>query len=138
MRAAFTQEIGELYPGWDPTVGPPAQARHFSPPAGAFVVAYGGDGEPVACGGLKRLDDRAAEIKRLFVASAARGMGLGRALLQRLEGLAGERGYSIVRLDTGDRQPRALELFRTAGYREVEDYNGNPFASYWFEKRLGS
>ncbi|MEA2405229.1 MAG: hypothetical protein QOE08_1876, partial [Thermoleophilaceae bacterium] len=40
------------------------------------------------------------------------------------------------RLDTGDQQPEALRLFRALGYREVPDYNGNTFASYWMEKEL--
>ena len=42
----------------------------------------------------------------------------------------------MVRLDTGANQPAALALFRSSGYREVADYNANPYASYWFEKTL--
>ena len=41
-----------------------------------------------------------------------------------------------MRLDTGNQQPEALALFRSTGYREIDDYNANPFASYWFEKPL--
>ena len=94
--------------------------------------------EPVACGGLKRLDDRAAEIKRLYVSPEWRGRGLGHRLLDELERVAAEQGYETVRLDTGSQQPEALRLFRSHGYAEIGDYNGNRFASYWFEKRLNT
>jgi ribosomal protein S18 acetylase RimI-like enzyme len=66
----------------------------------------------------------------------ARGRGLGRRLLRALEEAAAELGWHTVRLDTGDQQPDALALFRSAGYREIPDYNANPYASYWLEKRL--
>lgn len=59
-----------------------------------------------------------------------------RRLLGALEDAALELGWRTVRLDTGDRQPEALALFRSAGYREIPDYNANPYASYWFAKSL--
>ena len=55
---------------------------------------------------------------------------------QALEASAQSAGYTIVRLDTGSKQPAARALFLSAGYREIPDYNRNPAASYWFEKRL--
>ena len=139
LLSAFTAEIAGLYPGWTPASGPSATPADFEPPGGAFVVAYlreGGRGRAVACGGLKRLDGEAAEVKRVYVAPEARGQGLARRLLARLEAAAREAGYSVVRLDTGAAQPDALHLFRSAGYAEIGDYNGNPYARYWFEKRL--
>ncbi|MGH9222732.1 MAG: GNAT family N-acetyltransferase [Acidimicrobiales bacterium] len=78
----------------------------------------------------------AAEIKRGYVVPEVRGAGWGRRLLARLEAIARDRGYGVVRLDTGADQPGALHLFRTAGYREIADYDGNPFARYWFENPL--
>jgi ribosomal protein S18 acetylase RimI-like enzyme len=135
LLAAFGAEIAGAYPGWTLASGPSASGADFAPPGGAFLVVYR-RGEPVACGGLKRLDDRRAEIKRLYVAPPARGRGVGRRLLDVLEAVARDRGYEAVRLDTGSTQPVALRLFTSAGYREIADYNGNPFASYWFEKVL--
>ena len=135
LLAAFESEIGSLYPGWHPGVGPTANSDEFAPPSGRFVVAYA-NGRPVGCGGVKRLDDRCAEIKRLYVAPGARRSGVARLILRRLEHLAGESGHAVVRLDTGDRQPGALALFLAAGYRHIADYNDNPFASHWLEKRL--
>lgn len=133
---AFEAEIATRYPGWTPGTGPSARPQDFAPPAGAFLVAYV-DGRAAACGGLKRLDERSAEIKRVFVAPHARGSGLARALVARLEDRARRSGYAVLRLDTGDRQPEALALYRSAGYHDIEDYNGNPVARFWLEKRLG-
>ena len=135
LLGAFAAEIASLYPGWHPAAGPSATPDEFAPPRGRFVVAYV-DGRPVGCGGVKRMDDGAAEVKRLFVAPDARKGGVARLILERLEQLAGESGHDVVRLDTGDRQPGALALFRSVGYRHIDDYNGNPFASHWLEKRL--
>ena len=132
---AFASEIGSLYPGWHPSVGPSAKPDEFVPPSGTFVVAYA-DGRPVGCGGVKRLDDHRAEIKRLHVVPEIRKSAIARLILRRLEHLARDSGYALVRLDTGARQPGALALFRSAGYSDIADYNGNLFASHWLEKRL--
>jgi GNAT superfamily N-acetyltransferase len=135
LLSAFAAQIAELYPGWSPGSGPSAAPEEFEPPAGRSVVAYE-DERPLGCGGVKRLEDGSAEIKRLYVAPHARGRGVARSILQWLERAAGESGHAVVRLDTGARQPDALALFRSVGYREIDDYNGNPFASHWLEKAL--
>jgi GNAT superfamily N-acetyltransferase len=135
LLAAFQSEVKEIYPFWSPAVGPTAEPQEFRSPDGGFFVVYAA-GQPIGCGGFKRLDARTAEIKRMYVAPEARGRGLGRRILERLEGGARAAGYTSVRLDTGDKQPEALRLYRSAGYREIPDYNGNPAASYWFEKQL--
>jgi ribosomal protein S18 acetylase RimI-like enzyme len=70
------------------------------------------------------------------VTPEARGTGLARALLSRLERAARHAGYETVRLDTGPQQHASVKLFRSSGYEPIEDYNGNPVAAYWFEKRL--
>ena len=92
----------------------------------------------MAGGGVKRLDDRACEIKRMYVVPEARGRGVGRELLAALEELARDLGYAVARLDTGAEQPRAQRIYERAGYVSVPDYNGNPYASFWGEKALGS
>ena len=117
----------EGMPSGDPAV--------FSPPGGAFIVIYE-DGRPVAGGGVKRLADGIGEIKRMYVVPEARGRGVARRLLTALEDAARELGYARVRLDTGREQPHARALYESAGYREIPDYNDNPFASYWGEKTL--
>src|SRR5437764_11159146 len=136
LLAAFFDEIVPRYPSITPeNPGPSATPEELSPPGGTFLVAYVED-EPVGCGGIKRLDDDAAELKRLYVAPSARKRGVARVLVNALENAARQAGYRVVRLDTGDKQPAALELFRSTGYRQIDDYNGNPHASYWFEKIL--
>ena len=135
LLASFAAELAVLYPGWHPGVGPRAEPVDFAGPGGAFVVAYEGE-RAVGCGGLKRLDEQTAEIKRMFVAPQTRGRGVARAILAWLERAAAERGYGAIRLDTGPEQPHAAALYRSAGYREIADYNANPAASHWFEKPL--
>lgn len=135
LVAAMWAEIKALYPRIGNEDGPSATPADFSPPGGAFVVGFDGE-TPVAGGGVKRLDDGAAEIKRMYVAPAARGSGAGRQLLGALEDAARELGYSVVRLDTGRFQGSALRMFQQAGYRPIADYNGNPYASFWGERAL--
>jgi GNAT superfamily N-acetyltransferase len=104
-------------------------------PDGAYLVGYE-DAEAVAGGGLRRLDDGVAEIKRMFVCPAARSRGVARALLEALEQTALELGYERIRLDTGPKQVHGLALYRSAGYVDVPPYNDNPFACFWGEKVL--
>lgn len=135
LVAAFTEEIVDRYPTWTPASGPSAHPAEFVPPNGLFVVAYR-DQAPVGCGGFKRIEDQRAEVKRLYVGGSGRRGGLARRILERLETAARDAGFVAMRLDTGNRQPEALALFRSTGYEEIADYNGNLFASYWFEKPL--
>jgi GNAT superfamily N-acetyltransferase len=138
LVAAMRAEIAAMYAGLDldgPQM-PRAGAAELGPPGGTFLVGIR-DGEPVCCGGVKRLDDRACEIKRMYVAPQARGQGVARRLLGALEAAARELGYEIARLDTGPDQPHARALYESAGYVEIENFNGNPVATYFAEKSLG-
>jgi GNAT superfamily N-acetyltransferase len=135
LLAAMVAEMNELYGDIEGPHIPSATPADFAPPAGVFLVGFA-DEEPVCAGGLKRLDDEAAEIKRMYVAPAARRRGVARRLLAALEDAARARGYRVVRLDTGARQPHAMELYRAAGYADIGNFNANPLAAYWGEKRL--
>ena len=110
-------------------------AAEYEEPQGVFLVVYEDD-NPVACGGIRALGDGTAEIKRMYVAPEARGRGVARGLLLRLEDEARRLGYEHVRLDTAAPLTAAQALYRRAGYREIGDYNGNEAASHWFEKDL--
>jgi len=133
---AMVTEMDQLYEqGPGRGVGSGASPSDVSPPTGAFLVIYA-DGKPVAGGGLKRDEDGVAEIKRMYVAPAARRQGLGRRLLEELEEKARELGYVRIRLDTGNRQPHAQAMYERAGYHPIENYNGNSMASFWGEKIL--
>jgi ribosomal protein S18 acetylase RimI-like enzyme len=131
MEAWIADRFGPQDPDRTSTIG----LEEMAPPDGAFVVLYE-DGAAVAGGGLRRLEDEVAEIKRMFVVPAARGRGHGRRVLDELEAAAAELGYRRLRLDTAQSMTTAIALYRGAGYRDIPDYNGNSYASYWGEKVL--
>ncbi|MFZ0042818.1 MAG: GNAT family N-acetyltransferase [Solirubrobacteraceae bacterium] len=137
LAQAMRDEISEMYDGLDldGDAMPRAGATELSPPAGAFLVGYLG-GAPACCGGVKRLDARACEIKKMYVAPEFRGQGVARGLLYALEDCARSLGYTVVRLDTGPKQQRARGLYESEGYVEIANFNGNPVASFWGEKPL--
>ncbi len=125
MIAAVQGEYVARYGGEDETPLDPAM---FDPPRGSFFVGYL-DGRPVASGAWRRRDDvealgstSTAEIKRMYVDPAARGHGLARAMLAHLERTAAEAGAAVSILETGTRQPEAIELYQSSGYVEVPKF----------------
>jgi GNAT superfamily N-acetyltransferase len=120
---------------FDPSTGATASPEELRPPAGAFFVAYG-DGEPVGCGAVKHHADAPAEIKRMWLAPEARGLGLGRRLLEALERCAREAGASMARIETNRDLGEAVALYTTTGWREVAPFNDEPYADLWLEKDL--
>ena len=127
--------LDEIYPGRATRPGSVTTPDEMARPHGAFLVGYE-DGRPVAIGGVRRLDDGACEIKRMYVVPDARSRGAGRALLQALEDAARELGYACVRLDAGPAQTHSKVLFASAAYVEIAPYNDNHIADYWAEKPL--
>lgn len=106
------------------------------PPGDGVMLLARLRGEPVGCGIVKRVDAATAEIKRLWVAAAARGHGLGRRLLAELERRARDGGAKVVRLDSNRTLVEAIALYRATGYVEVPAFNREPHAHHWFEKPL--
>jgi len=108
----------------------PPESRHLVDPAllarsnVRFLVARR-DARAVGCGALVLADDGAAELKRMIVAAAARGRGVGRAILDRLETVAGREHAPVIRLETGIYNDAALRLYRACGYRDR-----GPFGAY--------
>lgn len=134
--AAMVDEVSELYGRIDVPEAPSATPADFSAARGGAFVVLLEDGVPVAGGGVKRLDDEACEIKRMYVVPSARGRGLASVLLKALEDQARALGYVVARLDTGPQQPAAQAMYERAGYAAIGNFNANPFASFWGEKRL--
>src|SRR6266851_6324529 len=135
VREYFT-ELGRRFDsGFDPALSSPAELHELRPPAGLFLVATL-RGEPVGCGGLKFHGDQPTELKRMWVAESARGLGIGRRLLSELEKRAADHGAYVVRLETNKSLVEAISLYRSAGYVEVAPFNNEPYAHHWFEKRL--
>ena len=120
---------------YDPAAGVSADREELIAPAGAFVVAYM-DGEAVGCGAVKHPGGRAADIKRMWVAPAARGQGIAKRMLAQLEARAVAAGAEVAHLETNGALTEAIAMYRSAGYREVEPFNDEPFADHWFEKPL--
>ncbi|MBY5765968.1 GNAT family N-acetyltransferase [Rhizobium leguminosarum] len=122
----------------------PAESNHLvdlsalEKPSVSFLVARNGDAI-VGCCALVEAGDGTAEIKRMFVDPEARGLRIASGLMNALEAIAGEKGLTAIRLETGIYQPEAIALYRKYGYRDIE-----PFGSYlpdplslFMEKRLG-
>ena len=120
---------------FDPDQGVTAKPAEIRPPAGLMLVAYLRS-EPVGCGAVKHHAGAPSDIKRMWIAAEARGLGLGRRLLGELEAEAARRGAKAVRLDTNAALAEAIGLYRSSGYAEVPRFNDEPFADHWFEKRL--
>jgi DNA-binding MarR family transcriptional regulator/GNAT superfamily N-acetyltransferase len=112
-----------------------ADAAEMSLPTGVFVLARL-DGDAVGCGGLKRVDEATGEIKRVWTAPKARGMGIARRMVRALEAAARDYGLKTLRLDTNRALKEAHALYRKEGFREIARFNDNPYADHWFEKRL--
>jgi len=138
-RACLEQYTAELNRrssrNFDPSVGATALPHETRPPAGEFFVAYL-RGEPVGCGAVKHHLDAPAEIKRMWIAPSARGLGLGRRLLERLEVCARDAGAHVARIETNSVLREALSLYTSAGWIETEAFNDEPFADRWLEKTL--
>jgi GNAT superfamily N-acetyltransferase len=128
-------ELNEAYETFDRLDNPPLAPAELRLPEGGYYVGREGT-DVVAGGGVRRLGDGVAEIKRMYVCPHARSRGVAAALLRTLEDAARSLGYMSVRLDTGPKQVHAQRLYRNAGYLEVPAYNDNPFACFWGEKTL--
>jgi len=107
----------------------------MTPPAGFFVIAWL-DGGPAGCGALKVSDGGTGEVKRMWTAPSARGLGIARRVLRWLEAKAREAGLTWLRLGTNRALREAQALYRGEGYWEVAPFNAEPYAHHWFEKRL--
>jgi putative acetyltransferase len=140
-RAAGVPELICALDGYLSSLYPPS-SNHFldleqlTRPDIRFFVARR-DGAPLACGALRIAPDY-GEVKRMYVSPTARGQGLGRAILARIEGEAANEGLGVMRLETGIHQAEALALYRSAGYAECGpfgEYQADPL-SLFLEKRL--
>lgn len=133
---AFYQELADRFDtGFDPAKSRSVNAKQLVPPKGALVVARL-DGRPAGCGALRRKGADIGEIKHLWVDGTARGLGIGRRILEKLEALARDFGFGIVRLDTNRVLHEARSLYQSCGYREVAPFNDEPYAHHWLEKTL--
>jgi DNA-binding MarR family transcriptional regulator/GNAT superfamily N-acetyltransferase len=137
LQAYFAELDRRFDQGFDPARSITADDEELRPPAGLLlVVSLGAD--PIGCGALKFHDHQPAELKRMWVAESARGLGVGRRLLGELEGHAAIHGALTVRLETNKTLTEAINLYRSAGYAEVGPFNNEAYAHHWFEKQLST
>jgi DNA-binding MarR family transcriptional regulator/RimJ/RimL family protein N-acetyltransferase len=133
---AYYAELARRFDaGFDPEAGGTAGDVEMAPPDGLFFLAWL-DGRPVGCGGLKRVGEGEGEVKRLWTAPEARGLGVARRVMAAIEVAARAEGMTRLRLDTNRALLEAQALYRKLGYQEVARFNANPYAHCWFAKRL--
>ena len=121
--------------GFDPDRSISADADELTEPRGLLLIARLRE-EPIGCGALKLHGRDPVEIKRMWIAPTARGLGVGRRLLDELERHARRHGAAVARLETNRALTEAIGLYRSAGYTEIAPFNDEPYAHHWFEKSL--
>jgi GNAT superfamily N-acetyltransferase len=146
LVAALNQDLRATYPEPGATHFR-LDAEEVAPGVGIFMVARLG-GRPVGCGALRCVRDPAlmwelgpmvGELKRMYVARDERGKGIGRALLLRLEAEARALGLNRLVLETGNRSPDAIALYRNAGFAAIPaygEYLASPETSVCLGKEL--
>jgi DNA-binding MarR family transcriptional regulator/GNAT superfamily N-acetyltransferase len=135
LSTYFRELEARFETGFDAGADDSARVEDMAPPSGLFVIARL-DGDAVGCGGFKRVDKATGEIKRVWTAPSARGLGVARRMLRALEAAAREAGVKTLRLDTNRALTEAHALYRSEGYLEIARFNDNSYAHHWFEKRL--
>lgn len=115
-----------------------AMPGKYAPPGGALLLARRTDGEAIGCVGLRAIDPTGCcEMKRLYVTPQARGLGLGKALVEAVVTEAQRIGYREIRLDTLPTMDEAIGLYRKLGFEPIAPYYVTPIAGTRFmAKRL--
>ena len=132
----YYAELGRRFEeGFDVSLSRDPDAKDMIRPRGAFLIAVS-DGLAVGCVGLKGHGGNAAEVKRLWVAPSARGLGLAKRLMAATEAAARELNIRVLRLDTNRALPEAIALYRNSGWTEIERFNDDPYPDFFFEKVL--
>jgi DNA-binding MarR family transcriptional regulator/GNAT superfamily N-acetyltransferase len=135
MESYFAELDSRFEDGFEQGLSTSVDYTEFAEPTGLLLTARLGD-DPIGCGALKFHDGEPPDIKRMWIAPSARGLGVGRRLLSALEQQAAQRGAAVVRLETNRRLDEAIALYRSSGYVEVPAFNDEHYADHWFEKSL--
>jgi putative acetyltransferase len=118
LLAELDAELLARYPG-EPVNG--VEPGAFEAEGGHFVLAFI-DGALAGCGAFRPCDDVTVELKRMYVRKAHRGAGIGRAIVAALEAEAVRRGFRRCILETAQRMPEAIAMYRRCGYRPMPPY----------------
>lgn len=140
MLTRYTEHLVDTVPeGFDITTDSPPPPGSFEDPNGRFLVLYDNaetPPQPIGCGAVWVLEPGIAEIRRMWVVPSHQGHGLGHTLLESLEQAATELGCDTARLDSMHALEAAVAMYRSHGYVEIDDYNHNPNATIWMQRRL--
>ena len=118
MRAEALSRYGDILDTSTPVTNEPLVAQS------TFLIARL-EGKPVGCAALRPLNAEAAEVKRLYVIPPVRRRGIARHLLAELEAQAAGFGFTTLRLETGNRQPEAIGLYESSGFRRIAPYGSH-------------
>ncbi len=133
--SAYYAELSRRFDqGFDVSLSRDPEAAAMAPPVGGFFLALS-DGLPLGCVGLKG-PGPIAEIKRLWVAPAARGLGLSKRLMEAAETHARDLSIRCLRLDSNSALHEAAALYRKVGWTEIDRFNDDPYPDLFFEKHL--
>ena len=135
--AEYFRELDQRFEnGFDVSLSISAEVDELTPPNGVLLLARHQD-QVLACAALKvHASSGIGEIKRMWVAKSARGLGLGRRLLNALEEQARSFGLKTLHLETNRVLKEAQALYASNGYQEVPAFNDESYAHHWFEKTL--
>jgi DNA-binding MarR family transcriptional regulator len=136
LQSYFAELDHRFEAGFDVAQSISPTVADLQPPNGLLVVARLGS-DPVGSGALRFRGDGVCDVKRMWVVRSARGMGLGRRLLEDLESRAVEHGARVLHLETNQSLREAITLYRSAGFVEVAAFNDERYADHWFEKQIG-
>lgn len=110
---------------------------HYSRPNGAVCIAYNEKEQPIGCFGIRRFENDICELKRMYLKKEARGLGIGKVILEKSLTVGKELGYKRMRLDTLPTMNAAIGLYEKIGFYEIEPYRFNPIrGSKYFEINL--
>ncbi|WP_114285734.1 bifunctional helix-turn-helix transcriptional regulator/GNAT family N-acetyltransferase [Candidatus Halocynthiibacter alkanivorans] len=134
--SAFAAELSKrLNSGFDLENSGDPELSQMQHPHGTFVVAKLGD-MPLGCVGIKGNGTSVAEVKRMWIAPAARGLGLARRLMVTAEDAARALSITTLRLDTNRILFEAVSLYQNMGWLEIDRFNDDPYPDIFFEKKL--
>ena len=109
----------------------------YKEPLGAFIIAKTGE-NVIGCVGLRKLEDKICEMKRLYVRDGFKGKGIGKLLTEKIIEEAGKKNYNIIRLDTLSIMEAALGIYYKLGFKKIAPYYHNPSECVIFlEKTIG-
>jgi ribosomal protein S18 acetylase RimI-like enzyme len=133
---AYLAHIGEEFDGEDLDHDIAHWEAEYDGASGVLLVVESPSGEIVGTAGVRSLEPGVGEIKRMWIRPACQGLGLGRWLMTRCLDEARARNFQVLRLDSERSMKAALHLYRSVGFKEIADYNGNRRAQIWMETTL--